>query len=79
LELGQTQVISLTDTGVGAGEYLGERINIQEQGWWRWRRETVGQVESEHFGNAGEAIEWLVEKIAPCVIAAGGLALRKPQ
>ena len=77
LEAGEVQIFSLQEDKMCAGEYLGEWANIHDEGWWRWRHEITGQIKSQHLNNASEAIEWLVDRIAPCVVEARGLALQR--
>ena len=76
LEMGQAQVVSLQVDKVSSGEYWGEWVSLRDEGWWRWKHEVGTKMESQHLNDMNEAIAWLVEKLAPCVVDAGGLSLR---
>lgn len=56
------------------GEYVGEVKAFHYSGRL-WAQEVTESVEPRHFSDAEEAVEWLVEQVAPCVVEASGLRL----
>jgi hypothetical protein len=57
------------------GEYVGVMATVVTEGpiWWPINIEEV--QDHVHFNNAEDAVEWLVEQLAPCVVEASGLDL----
>ena len=75
LDQGKAQIIGLQEDPVEQGKYLGEWVDLEGRGWWRWWHEVVSKSEIRQLDNANEAIEWLVEKIASSVTDARGLGV----
>jgi hypothetical protein len=69
------KAIRLREDEMHEGEYIGISAKLTQAGpiWWPHTEEEV--LDHVHFQNAADAIEWLVDEVAPCVVTAPGLDL----
>jgi hypothetical protein len=82
LEKRQLEEIRLGEDEKHPGEYMGGLLTPHGDALARRKRPprnrtqlAMDRLESKHFETSEEAIAWLVEKIAPCVVEANRLGL----
>jgi hypothetical protein len=75
LEAQVGKAIRLREQEGHEGEYVGVMATLTQVGplWWPQTEETV--QDHVHFANSDDAVEWLVEQLAPSVVEAPGLPL----
>ena len=75
LEAKRAIAVFLSEDPQHAGEYIGRVDRPRKPSGFLKLKIVVDVLEFKHFYSPSEAVEWLVEKIAPCVVEARRLGL----